>query len=179
VAFRRNRFLAVVRSVDMTSINVLDIAILVDAFLLAVNSSTTQAPQAKSKVDNRKGEKMRHRLSALKRSFRLHPDTGTPFAQEGNLDLSKMDANGVLADGTHFVMSTGRFFPITGEAFDIGNETFLKFRHTDGSGRFEGRVTYESGDVIIVSGKLFTPTFKTDDPTVLVQLEEPWVISKP
>jgi hypothetical protein len=178
VIFRRNQFLAVVRSVGQTNLNVLDVATVVDAFLLVANLQP-QPHSQEQQTQIIKENKMAHRLSLLEHSVRLDPNATPVCAAEGTFDLTDMDDDGNIRSGTHTPQGGTAVAIASGRAFDFGDQTFLVMQLAGGRIRFEGVVTFEDANTIIVSGKKIVRTLAEDGITILGQVEEPIVITKP
>ena len=129
-------------------------------------------------------EPMAHKLAGLRRVFRVDFNGRDPVLTEvGALNLSRMNANGHLDRGTH--TRRGIDFEITGDAFDEGGRTFLRFSHTNPQtpASFLGVLGFEAqqGNHIVVTGRFSVPNAefaqKLNLPTA--QQQEPWVITKP
>ena len=178
VIFRRNQFLAVVRSAGQTNLNVLDVATLVDAFLLVANLQP-QPHSQEQQTQTIKENKMAHRLSLLEHSFRVDPNATPVCAAEGTFDLTDMDDDGNIRSGTHTPQGGTAVAIASGRAFDFGDQTFLVMQLAGGRIRFEGVVTFEDANTIIVSGTKIVRTLADDGITILGQVEEPIVITKP
>jgi hypothetical protein len=122
---------------------------------------------------------MAHRLKALKHSFRLDPNATPVCAAEGTFDFTDMDNEGTIQRGTHTPQGGSAVAIASGRAFDFGDQTFLVMELTGGTIRFEGVVTFEDANTIIVSGTKIVRTLADDGITILGQVEEPIVITKP
>jgi hypothetical protein len=160
VAFRRARFLAVVRSAGKRELHVVEIARIVDIFL-------TQHVNPQLTIKHKGEEAMAHKLKGLKRIFKFDFTGSDPVLKPaGYLDLTKMEDNGNLPEGTH-VDDVGDSHPIKGRAYVYKGEMYLTFAHQE-RGTFLGRLILDqAGNKLIVTGSL-----TTTDPTIFLEQSE-------
>jgi hypothetical protein len=126
---------------------------------------------------------MAHKLAQKWRSYTLTVTDGKdpvmdPDDLDNSMDLTKMNAQGVLSDGLHGNTK------ITGQAQQIaGPLYFLTLDHAEGPIRhYEGYLVHDfvRDNKMVIAGKvLFGHNFEARAPSEFVQDEATWVLTKP
>lgn len=121
---------------------------------------------------------MKHKLAEKWRVFLVDASDITippKIFKKGEMDLTKMDINGILADGK-YNDDLGNSFTIIGRAIEFAGLTELALENVQRPGeRWKGFLIFEKGNQLKVGGK------RTPPPPVSIaaQDEEPWLITKP
>jgi hypothetical protein len=125
---------------------------------------------------------MAHKLADNWRS-QLIPSTGGNDP-DGQMDLSTMNTDGVLAEGRHY-LAGGDFRRLTGHADGI-NPIFITLTEFNENNvaavTYTGQLVYEHPDTsrirMVIVGKRH-PEIIHGDPLLAVQQDQPWILTKP
>ena len=128
---------------------------------------------------------MTHKLAYTWTTHVMPPLPGRGLIREGHMDLSTMDDNGILANGTFYLESGGSPRTLKGEAIGGNPVYYLTLREYDDRNilraTYDGLLAHESanGRMVIVGKKHFPITASNLDAVTADQNDPPWVLTKP
>jgi len=115
----------------------------------------------------------------------MPPPPGKGVIREGHMDLSTMDPNGVITDGTYYLETGGAPRTLKGEAVGGNPIFYLTLREYDDRGihraTYDGLLVHEgsSDRLVIVGKKHFQLGTASLDIAAAEQNDPPWILTKP
>ena len=157
VVFRRDRFLAVIRSAGRQPVSVIEMAQTIDGDLASLSGGHLLNQVQRRSV-------MAHKMADLIRIFHLDFSGSDPVLQTVAprvLDLRGMDANGNFTRG-RITNDQGNSNGITGRAYTYKGDEYFTFTREDGLATFLGRLIFQdltaNPTKLVVIGSLITRT---------------------